>query len=160
MNIRRLAHFSMFLALSVVGSYIKIPSMVGSLALDAVPGYFAALCISPALGAGVASLGHITTAAVSGFPLGVPIHALVSLGMATAAFCAGLLAERNLYLGATAGILVNGLVLPALFIVIPAFGMPFFLAATPSILVASILNVALAAMLYSVPSLRKATYGQ
>jgi len=159
MKTRRLVHFAILLSLSMVGSYIKIPSMVGSLAFDAVPGYFAALCFSPLLGAAVASLGHGATAVVSGFPLGIPIHCLIAIGMGAAAWGTGHAAKRSIILGLLVGTLINGALLPALFILIPGFGMPFFFAATPSILSATILNLVLAAMLYSVPQLKEINRG-
>lgn len=159
MKAKRLTRLGILIALSVVGSFIKIPSPVGSLAFDAVPGYFAALSISPGIGALVAALGHAATATVSGLPLG-PLHMVVALGMALAAYSAGRLARVNLYLGSLVGVLINGLLLPAIFILLPDFGLPFFWAVTPSILVAALLNVSLAVALHSLPSIKRITHVQ
>jgi riboflavin transporter FmnP len=160
MKIRQLARVAVLVALSVLGSFIKIPSMVGSLAFDAVPGYYAALAVSPLTGAVVAGLGHVATAFVSGLPLGAPIHAIVVLGMTLAGYVTGVAAKRSRLLGCAAGVVINGLALPALFIVIPGFGMAFFLAATPSILGASVLNVSVALALAKLPLLAKVSHAQ
>lgn len=160
MNIKRLTHIGVLIALSVLGAFIKIPSMVGSLAFDAVPGFYAALAICPLTGAVVAGLGHVATALVSGMPLGIPIHLLVALGMMLAAYAAGVTAKLNKLMGCVAGVVVNGILLPAMFIVIPGFGMGFFTVATPSILLAAVLNVAVALGLTSIPALKSMTHGQ
>lgn len=160
MNTKRLAHIGVLIALSVLGAFIKIPSMVGSLAFDAVPGFYAALAICPLTGAVVAGLGHVATALVSGMPLGLPIHLLVALGMMLAAYTAGVTAKLNKLVGCAVGVVVNGILLPAMFIAIPGFGMPFFTAASPSILLAAALNVTIAFGLTKVPALRNITHGQ
>src|SRR5665648_13939 len=75
----RTARLALFSALSVVGSFIKIPSPVGSLAFDSFPGFFVALFFGPAEGALVSGLGHLATAATSGFPLGI-LHIPIAVG--------------------------------------------------------------------------------
>jgi uncharacterized membrane protein len=90
----RTARLAMFTALSAVGSLIKIPSPIGSLALDSSPGFFAALFFGPIEGAVVCGLGHIATATISGFPLGY-LHIPIALGMALAGAAMGLLNRLN-----------------------------------------------------------------
>jgi len=155
MNIKKLVLTAVLIALSVVGTFIKIPSMVGSLAFDAVPGFYAALAISPVTGAIVAGFGHVATALYSGIPLGLPVHALVVLGMMLAAYLAGTVAKLNIIAGCVVGIAINGIVLPATFIIIPGFGIPFFIAAGPSIVIAAALNMLVAFGLTKVTALRK-----
>ena len=84
----RTARLAIFTALSAVGSLLKIPSPVGSLAFDSCPGFFVALLFGPLEGALVCGLGHLATAAVSGFPLGV-LHVPIAVGMALAGVCIG-----------------------------------------------------------------------
>ncbi len=84
----RAARISIFTALTVVGSLLKIPSPVGSLAFDSAPGFFAALLFGPTEGALVSGLGHLATAVVSGFPLGI-LHLPIALGMALAGAAIG-----------------------------------------------------------------------
>ncbi|MBS3889132.1 MAG: hypothetical protein KGZ92_07585 [Firmicutes bacterium] len=56
MKIKQWAYIGALIALSILGAFIKIPSAVGSLAFDAVPGFYAALATSPFTGAVVAGL--------------------------------------------------------------------------------------------------------
>jgi uncharacterized membrane protein len=79
----RTARLAIFTALSVVGSLIKIPSPIGSLAFDSAPGFFVALFFGPLEGGLVCGIGHLATAAASGFPLGI-LHLPIALGMALA----------------------------------------------------------------------------
>jgi riboflavin transporter len=94
----RTARLAIFSALSVVGSLIKIPSPVGSLAFDSFPGFFVALFFGPAEGAIVSGIGHLATAATSGFPLGI-LHIPIAIGMALAAVAIGLLNKIHKSLG-------------------------------------------------------------
>ena len=90
----RTARLAIFTALSVVGSFIKIPSPIGSLAFDSAPGFFVALFFGPFEGGLVCGLGHMATAAVSGFPLGL-LHLPIALGMASAGVAIALLNRLN-----------------------------------------------------------------
>jgi len=155
LKISTITKIGLLIALSVVGAFIRIPSPVGTLAFDAVPGFYAALVISPITGAIVAGIGHAATAVINGMPLGLPIHTLISLGMMTAAFATGSLAKQHKIWGCVVGVNINGIALPALLILIPGFGLPFFVASVVSILVASILNMAVAYALFNVEILRK-----
>jgi len=139
---RRLALLAVLIALSAVGSLIKIPSLVGTPALDSAPGYFAALALGAGSGALVAAVGHLLTALTSGFPLGLPIHGLIALGMAGCALGTALLrrvAGRGV--ASAGGVLLNGIAFPAAFILVPGFGTAFFAAMLVPLLVASLLNV-------------------
>ncbi|RLG11243.1 MAG: alpha-ribazole transporter, partial [Thaumarchaeota archaeon] len=40
---RRVARMAIFIALSVVGAFIKFPSPTGTVAMDSCPGFFSAL---------------------------------------------------------------------------------------------------------------------
>ena len=44
MNVRTISTLAVFIALSVVGAFIKIPSPIGSMALDSFPALLAAAC--------------------------------------------------------------------------------------------------------------------
>ena len=106
----RTARLAIFTALSAVGSLLKIPSPNGSLAFDSAPGFFAALLFGPLEGSLVCGLGHMATAAVSGFPLGL-LHLPIALGMALAGACIGLVNKIK-----TWRFLQRWTLLPALFI--------------------------------------------
>lgn len=140
---------AVLIALAAVGAMIKIPSPTGTVALDAAPGFLAALLFGPAPGATVAGLGHLASAGMVGFPLGLPLHLFIALQMVIVAILIG---YGNRRLGTVyamiIGIIANGLAAPAAFIVIPGFGLPFFLAMVVPLLVASVINVMVAGLLY------------
>jgi uncharacterized membrane protein len=87
-RVRSLCHCAMLIALSAVGSLVKLQ---GSIALDSAPGYFAALYLGPGAGAVVGGLGHILTAVTSGFPLTVVMHMIVALQMGLFVYLVGLI---------------------------------------------------------------------
>jgi hypothetical protein len=136
--------------MSVAGSLVKIPSLLGTPALDSLPGYFAAAAVGLPEGAAVAGLGHLATAASAGFPLTMPVHLLVALTMSGAASVFGLAARRRgAVVAVLAGVAVNGLLAPAALALLPGFGRGFLVAAAPSLVVASAINTGLAALLYA-----------
>jgi len=90
---RRVARVAILVALSGVGAFIKIPSPTGTVALDAAPGYLAAVAFSPLEGGVVGALGHLISAATAGFPLGLPIHLIIAAEMFVFAWLFGLLAR-------------------------------------------------------------------
>src|SRR5699024_11807817 len=59
MDIKKISLLALFIALSVIGSFIKIPAVVGSIALDAFPALLAVVLIGTTAGAVVAGMGHI-----------------------------------------------------------------------------------------------------
>src|SRR5688500_8718746 len=91
---KRVARIAILIALSGVGALIKIPSPTGTVALDSAPGYFTAAAFGPLEGGLVAGLGHLFTAATTGFPLGIPMHLLVGVEQAIWALLFWVLARR------------------------------------------------------------------
>ena len=79
LNTKTLVLTALFIALSLVGSNIKI---FGSIAFDSLPGFLAALLLGPAYGAAIGFLGHVFSAMTSGFPLSVPLHLVIAATMA------------------------------------------------------------------------------
>jgi len=111
---KKLVIAAFFIALSLVGSYIKI---FGTIAFDSLPGFLAALLLGPVYGALIGFLGHIFTALTSGFPLSVPMHIVIAATMAITMFGFGFtykaLFDRlpmagTLIITGIAGILLNG----------------------------------------------------
>ena len=78
-NTKTLVIAALFIALSYIGSYIKV---FGSIAFDSFPGFLAALVLGPVYGAIIGFLGHLFTALTSGFPLSVPLHMVIAVSMA------------------------------------------------------------------------------
>lgn len=149
---RKLVYISMLIAISFIGSLIKIQ---GTIALDSMPGFFAALYLGPLAGAIVASIGHILTAMSSGFPLTLPMHFLITLGMGVAVYLFGIIYKRfNGIAACISGILLNGVAL-VLFLApftvllgIPVNGRAFVLAMIVPLSLASAVNVILAYIIY------------
>ncbi len=142
---RSYARVGLLTALSAVGALIKIPSPLGSIALDSAPGYFGAL-ISLREGAIIAALGHLFSAYTGGFPLGVPMHLFIAVFMAFCAVIYGIISRKNIVAGAIIGTFVNGVV--GSFIVLPLGGLAFVLTLMPFLVVASAVNIIVASAVY------------
>ncbi|MDI3481319.1 MAG: hypothetical protein PWQ97_974 [Tepidanaerobacteraceae bacterium] len=145
---RSLVLTAMFIALSAVGAAIKVPSPTGTVAFDSAPGYTAALLLGPSYGAATAALGHLFTSMFAGFPMTLPLHLLIAAEMAVFAAVYGVLKRFNLPLAAIAASFLNGIVAPASFIPFPNFGMGFFTAMLLPLLIGSVANVILSAIVY------------
>lgn len=141
----RVVRIAVFAALSVVGSFIHLPSPVPSVAFDSAPGFFAALYFGPIEGFCVFGFGHLATAVVSGFPLGV-LHLPIAVGLAIAGAAVGVVNRRWNFIPAVAtGIAINtGLVVLA----IPVLGVAGALSFTPFLLVAAAVNGVVATFAY------------
>jgi uncharacterized membrane protein len=146
----RIARIAIFTALCAVGSLIQIPSPVGSLAFDSAAGFFVALFFGAFEGAAVCGIGHLTTAAVSGFPLGY-LHLPIALGMTLAGASVGLINKTNgkwgfipaLAIGVAINTLFTFVVVPD-----PNYGLAVALAFIPFVFTAAVLNVVVAGLSY------------
>jgi uncharacterized membrane protein len=139
---------SVFSALSVVGSFMHPPSPIQTVAFDSLPGFFAALYFSAFDGALVCGVGHVCTAVINGFPLGI-LHVPIALGMALAGGFMGFVNKINRRWGFVPATVVGVVVNTALFIVvIPTLGLSAALAFVPFLLIAAILNAVIAALVY------------
>lgn len=150
----KLVYISLLIAISFIGSLIKIQ---GTIALDSMPGFFAALFLGPVAGALVGSIGHLLTAFTSGFPLTIPIHVIISLQMAVFVYIFGWLYEKtNLVLASIVAIILNGIVAVAMLAPItiwlgfPLSGKAFILAMAVPLTIASAVNVILAGLVYKI----------
>ncbi|NPV53967.1 MAG: ECF transporter S component [Firmicutes bacterium] len=140
---------AIFIALSAIGGFIKIPSPTGTVALDSMPGYLGALICGGKEGAIIAALGHIFSAATVGFPMTLPLHLFVAIQMAAYAAVFGYVAKRiNSIAAVVIGILLNGVIAPALFIPLPGFGTAFFAGMLLPLILGSAINVIIAAILF------------
>lgn len=140
---RRIARVAILIALSAVGAFIKIPSPTGTVALDSAPAFVAAAAFSPAEGAIVGAIGHLFSALVTGFPLGLPIHLLVAASMVLFIWIFGVIARRiNIWVAVPVGILINGVGGAAL--LIPIYGVGIFATLVLPLLVGSTINVIIA----------------
>lgn len=149
----RLSLSAALVALCIVGSFVKIPSPTGTVALDSLPGFFSALFLGYGEGALVAFLGHLLTSLNVGFPLGFPVHLLVALEMGGIALLFRLVSTRFGILAAVvSGVLANGVLAPLS--LVPLFGWGFFLGILVPLVVGSLVNIVLAVILFQVVSRR------
>jgi uncharacterized membrane protein len=140
-----IARIAVFSALSVVGSFLHLPGPVSTVAFDSAPGFFAALYFGPLDGAAVSGLGHLATAVVNGFPLGI-LHLPIALGLAAAGAVIGFVNRRwNFISGIVAGIAINtGLIVVA----VPALGWAGVISFLPFLLFAACANGFVACVAY------------
>lgn len=139
---------AMLTALSVVGAMIKIPAIVGSVALDVFPALLAAVLFGASAGAVVGAFGHLLSALAGGFPLG-PMHFLIAVEMAVLVWVFGRLYRNNKWIASTLFIIGNTFVAPIPFIFLMNIG--FYLGIVPSLLIGSIINTVIA--LVAIPRL-------
>ena len=138
---------AMFIAISGVGAMIKIPSPTGTVALDSAAAYYAALALGYKQAAIIAIFGHLFSGLTVGFTLTLPLHLLIAAQMAFYVMAFRWLSKQvNLVVGVVGATLLNGILAPAIFI--PLFGTGFFFAMVIPLLVASFINILLAAIVH------------
>ncbi len=146
---KQIAIMAIFIALSAVGAFIKIPSPIGSIGLDSAPGYFAAVAFGPVIGGIVIAIGHLLSGAVVGFPLTIPVHLGIAIGMALIAWVFYLLGRKGI-VGLVAGVvicsLLNSFALGVL--LIPIGGTALYVSMIVPLMVASAVNLVVAAIAY------------
>ncbi|MDO4289588.1 MAG: ECF transporter S component [Eubacterium sp.] len=149
---QKLVFCALLIALSYIGSMIKI---FGSVALDALPAYFGALMFGGPIGAIVGAIGHLFSAFLSGLPMGLPMHILVALCMAGACYAYYWINKKtNLVVASIVAIIINGVVMTFLSgLLAVALGvspsvMGFVVPMLAPLLIASTVNVVIAALLY------------
>ncbi|MEA5049999.1 MAG: ECF transporter S component [Oscillospiraceae bacterium] len=147
---RRIAIIAIFIALSAVGAMIKIPSPIGSIGLDSFPGYFCALAFGYPEGAIVIAVGHILSAAVTGFPLTIPFHLAIAASMALVACVFRFIGRKGGKFGVVLAVIVASLLNSfglALWL-LPIGGWALYVANIVPLLVASAVNAIIAAIAY------------
>lgn len=145
MDVRKISAIAIFIALSTVGAMIKIPSPIGSIALDSFPALLAAVILGPVSGAIVAGLGHIISAFIGGMTLG-PFHFLIMVEMAVLTWMFSILYINGKKVGAFFLFFISNafvLALPFAFLISPGF----YTLLVPGLTVATAVNVVLAVLL-------------
>ena len=155
-SVRLLTLSAVLVALSYLGSLLKLPSPTGTIALDSCPGFFAALALGPAAGGLITALGNLFTCFFTGsFFLPVPLHFLLALLMAVSAALMGCTArflipkvgkKASVFAGAVIGGLAN--VFLSTLSVVPVMGWAGYWGFIPFLAPASFLNTFLAAILW------------
>lgn len=148
----KLVYIATLIAISFIGSLIKIQ---GTIALDSMAGFFAALFLGPIPGALVGSIGHLLTAMTSGFPLTLPIHLVITLQMALFVYIFGRVYEKtNEVVACTVAIILNGVVSALMLAPITTWvgfslsGKAFIYAMVGPLTLASAVNIILASVIY------------
>ena len=138
----KLTWMALLVALTVIGAAIKVPAIIGSVALDAFPALLAAAIMGGPAGAIVGALGHLLSALISGMPMG-PFHFIVAAEMAILAFLFAVLYRKGKkWLAGGFFILGNTLAapLPFMFLISKAF----YLTLVPSLFIGSTINTVIA----------------
>ena len=149
LSVKQVATMAVFIALGAVGALIKIPSPVGTIGLDSAPGYFCGLAFGFLEGALVIFIGHLLTAGIVGFPLGLPLHFFIALQLGL-----WVLVFRWISLkfgavpGAITAILLNGVV--SAFTMVLVGGMGAALGTMPFLLAGAGINVIIALLSHRV----------
>ncbi|SHK32073.1 ECF transporter S component [Tepidibacter formicigenes] len=142
---KNIAKMGMLIALSFVGSLIKIPGT--SIAFDSLPGYFAALFMSPIQGGIVGLFGHLLTAYLSGFPLSILVHSILAIEMFVIVFLFGYIKKiTNIVVAIIAGTIMNGVL--ATLSLVPIISMKVATSLIIPLTIVSFANIALASLVY------------
>lgn len=148
MDINKLTLVALFVAFSVIGSYIMLPGPIGSVALDSAPGFIASIILGGGSGALVLGLGHILTAVRAGLPLG-PIHIIIALLMAGIGPVYSYLWKKyNHLLAGLTAVILNGIVINGF--LIPILGLPFFISMIPVLTIGASFNIITASFVVKV----------
>ncbi|MCR6522572.1 ECF transporter S component [Lysinibacillus capsici] len=149
-KLRKLILTAMVAAICAVGAMIKVPAFISTAALDSAPAFLGVVFLSPIL-AGVAGLiGHFIAALTSGFPLG-PLHIIIAVEMLIVVWVFGVMHKKGMHFWKwPVALVLNGIVapLPFYFIISPAF----FWGALGSILMATVINLIIVAVVMPVLS--------
>ena len=147
LSVKRAAYIAIFIALSAVGAMIKIPSPVGTVGLDSAPGYFCAFAFGAVEGAAVVFVGHLLTASVVGFPLGLPLHLFIGLQMAFWAILVRFIQQKiGIWPAVVTGVILNGVV--SAFSMVFVGGMGAVIGIMPFLIAGSLFNILVAAIAY------------
>lgn len=150
MKTRKLVIIALFIAMSFIGANIKI---AGSIAFDSMAGFLGTLILGPLYGALIGAIGHLLTAAISGFPLSLPIHMIIMVDMALTMFLFGITYKFfsrsneiiSIIMSSIVGILINGPL--SVLMLIPIMGRAV-LAMLPLLILAAALNILIAHVVY------------
>lgn len=142
---KKISWIALFIALATIGAAIKIPAIVGSVALDVFPALLAAILLGSGVGAVVGGAGHLLSALIGGFPLG-PFHFVVAAEMAALVWLFGKLYGLGKRKSAAIFfVLGNTFIAPLPFLFL--LSQAFYMSILPSLFIGSIFNTAIALIL-------------
>lgn len=156
MKTKKLVLAALLISLSFIGANIKI---MQTIAFDSMPGFLGALILGPFYGGIIGVLGHFLTALTSGFPLTVPVHLVIMLGMAltmisfsyTYKYFSKKSKAAGSIIATIVAVIINGPLLTFLVapMLIPIMGKSGVLALLPILCSATALNVIIALVVYN-----------
>jgi hypothetical protein len=141
----KLTLLALFVSLSAAGGLIKIPAVVGSVALDSLAALLAASIIGGGFGAVTAMFGHLISSLLAGFPLG-PLHLLIAVEMAGAVWLFGVIFKQSPVIAAGLFFILNAFIAPFPFIFI--ISKEFYFSILPSLCIGAFLNLTIAHFAY------------
>lgn len=157
MNTKKLILIALFIALSFIGSNIKVFS---SIAFDSMPGFLISIILGPFYGAIVGLLGHLLTAITSGFPMTLPIHLIIAIFMGITTYAFGIsykiLKYKNKFMSfiipALLGVVLNSPV--TVYFLVKIINVPgLTYAIVPILSLAALTNIVVAIVIYnSIPN--------
>jgi riboflavin transporter len=143
-NRKRFAMIIVLISLSVIGSLLKLPTSLGSIALDSAPALVAAAILGPSIGAFIAAFGHLASAFFAGVPLGA-FHMLVAVEMAVLVYGFAWLYRQK---WTKAALFFNSFLAPLPFAL--WMGKAFVLAVIPSLTIATVANIIVSSLVIPV----------
>lgn len=144
-TVKFITQCGIFISLSVAGAFIK--PFGNSIAFDSLPAFLAASMLGPFAGALTGFLGHLISAAITGFPFTLPVHLIVAVEMAFVMIVYSFLARKiNIVVAVFIAIILNGIGATAL--LIPILGVSFFIAMVAPLTLVSAVNVILAVIIH------------
>ncbi|MBY0121184.1 ECF transporter S component [Bacillus sp. S/N-304-OC-R1] len=142
MKSTKMALIALLVALTAIGAAIKIPAVIGSVALDAFPALLAAALLGGPSGAVVGAMGHLLSALIGGMPMG-PFHGIVAIEMAILAFMFAAFYQKGLkWQAGVLFVIGNAFVAPLPFLFL--MSKEFYLSIVPSLFIGSTMNTVLA----------------
>lgn len=142
---KKIVLMGLFIALSVVCSFIKLPSPTGTIAFDSMPAYAAGILLGGIPGAAVGFLGHMASALSVGFPLTLPVHIIIAVVMSVTILLFSFTYKKtNIFFASIVGTIVNGIGAPLLLALILSSDAKFYIGFIPFLLLGSAVNVIVA----------------
>lgn len=136
---------ALLIGISIILSYIKIFNTV---ALDQVPAILALLIYKDKKAAYIGFFGHIMTALLTGFPLGLLIHISIALLLGIMYLISLYILKINEYLTYIFIYAMNALVMPLILFISAPFSMELYMSFVSALSIAVIANVVISKVVY------------
>lgn len=141
-KLRLLILTALIAAICVIGSFIKVPGIITTAALDSAPAFISVLFLPPLFAGASGALGHIATGLTSGFPLGV-FHLIIAIEMFVIIAIFAVMHRKGFHISKWIfAVIGNGIIapLPFYFLISPAF----YIGSIASLTVATLINCVIA----------------